>query len=102
MGSVNLFHLVRSLSRGGSFVLLQGGKLLLDLVVINGEAELDHAVNAGSEGGRLVKGEAGCQKGSVEQQPDQVSDRFVTPVLIGLLLELNDDGVLGVDLHGLL
>eukprot|EP01084_Bolivina_argentea_P299055 515473_1 len=74
-----------------------GGVLLTDV-----EAKLDHAVDALGVGGGVLELEAGGEQGGVEEQEDKVLDGLVGLVGVDLVLELLDDGVLGVDLHGLL
>ncbi len=54
------------------------------------------------EGGAFVKREPRGEKGCVEEQPDEILDGLVALVLLSLVSELLDDGVLHVDLHGLL
>merc|ERR1711977_617794 len=72
------------------------------LVVVDRETELDEAVDARREGRRLVEREARRQERRVVEQPDEVLDRLVRLVGLGLVVERLDDGVQGVDLHGLL
>ena len=59
-------------------------------------------MDARSEGGGLIEGEAGGEEGGVVEEPDEVLDGLVTGIGIGLLAKSSDDGVGGVDLHGLL
>ena len=47
------------------------------VIVVDAEAELDHAVDAAGELGRLIQVEAGGEERSVEEQPDQVLHRLV-------------------------
>ena len=59
-------------------------------------------MDAASELGGLLEVETGGEEGGVEEQPDEVLDGLVGLVGITLGLELAHDGVLAVDLHGLL
>merc|ERR1711912_62907 len=83
---IDLLHLAALIA-----VLLEG-RQLLDVVglvvVLDGEAELDHAVDAAGEGGGLVEGEARREEGGLEEQVDEVLDGLVTLVGGGLGLEL--------------
>merc|ERR1719487_349035 len=72
------------------------------VVVLNREAELNHAVNAAREGRRLVEREARGEQRRLEEEVDEVLDRLVALVGGGLRLELLHDRVLRVDLHRLL
>jgi len=98
---IDLLHL-----GGGLVSALDGLKLrkvfILFVVINNGQAELDHAVDAASELGRLFEREAGGKKRGVEQQPDKILDGLVGLVGVALGLELGHDRVVRVDLHGLL
>mmetsp|Transcript_23684 Transcript_23684/g.67877 ORF Transcript_23684/g.67877 Transcript_23684/m.67877 type:complete len:618 (-) Transcript_23684:487-2340(-) len=98
--SVHLLHL------GALVAVLLEGRQLLDVVrlvvVLDREAELDHAVDAAGKGGGLVEREARGEEGRLEEQVDQVLDRLVALVGGRLRLELLHDRVLRVDLHRLL
>eukprot|EP00959_Pyramimonas_sp_CCMP1952_P094284 1972302-Pyramimonas_sp.AAC.1 len=88
-------------------VLLQGRQVTLIIILesdilVDAEAELDHAVDAAAEGGGLVQGEAGGEEGGLEEQQHEVLDGLVRLVSLGTLAKLAHDGVVGVDLHGLL
>merc|ERR1712054_41903 len=83
--SVNLLHLAA-----------------LVAVLLDGEAELNHAVDAAREGRRLVEREARGEQRRLEEEVDEVLDRLVALVGGGLRLELLHDRVLRVDLHRLL
>ena len=50
----------------------------------------------------LVQRESWGQKGSIEQEPDQILDSLVASIGIRFLLQLNNDWVFWVDLHCLL
>ena len=56
--SIDFLHLVAALRSGGITLLLKRRHFLLNLVIVNAEAELDHAVDAGGEGRGLVEREA--------------------------------------------
>ena len=101
---IDIFHFVGDALAGssGCLVLDEVGHLLLDLVVFNAETELDHSVDSVGESSGLVQREAGSQQGGIEQEPDKILDGLVVLVGIALLLQLNDDGVVGVELHGFL
>ena len=73
-----------------------------DLIVFDGETELDHSVDSVGELRGIVKGESGSQEGSFEQQPDQILNGLVALIGIALLLQVADDSVVGVDFHSLL
>merc|ERR1719311_253016 len=97
---VDLLHLRRLVA-----VLLERRQLLAILVlvvVLDGEAELDHAVDAARERGRLVEREARGEQRRLEEQVNEVLYRFIAFIRCGLGLELLHDRVLRVDLHGLL
>merc|ERR1712216_656724 len=97
---IDLLHLAALVA-----VLLKR-RQLLDVVglvvVLDGEAELDHAVDAAGKGRRLVEREAGSQEARLEEQVDEVLDGLVALVGGGLGLELLHDAVLRVNLHRLL
>mmetsp|Transcript_17764 Transcript_17764/g.57462 ORF Transcript_17764/g.57462 Transcript_17764/m.57462 type:complete len:716 (-) Transcript_17764:251-2398(-) len=99
---VDLLH-----ARALVHVLLEGGHvalvvLLEVIVLVDAEAELDHAVDAGAEGVGVVEREARGEHGGLEQQEHEILDGLVALVRVAALLELRHDGVVGVDLHGLL
>jgi len=52
--------------------------------------------------GWLIKSETGGQKRGIEKKPDKIFDGLVELVLFGSLLELDDDWMVGVELHSLL
>eukprot|EP00974_Lingulodinium_polyedra_P098866 9581964-Lingulodinium_polyedra.AAC.1 len=64
------------------------------VVAMTAHADLDQAVNAAGNPRQLVKG-------GVEEQPDQVLHRPIRLVGRCFLPQPSDDGVLGIDLHGL-
>lgn len=74
----------------------------LSLVLIDAKTELDHAVDSLSVKGGVLEGESGRQKGGLEEEENQVLDRLVILVSVGLLAEGVDDRVVGVDLEVLL
>merc|ERR1712127_874111 len=83
-----------SVGMGGALVdLLHLGGLLV--VLLDGEAELDHAVDAAGEGGGLVEREARGEQRGLEEQVHEVLDRLVALVGGALGLELLHDRVLG-------
>merc|ERR1712184_156722 len=77
--SINLFHLRRLISC--TLDLLKWGKVIVVsqtlIVIINTQAELDHAVDATRELCWLIEVEARCQQGGVEEEPDQVLHSLV-------------------------
>merc|ERR1719486_1650244 len=97
---VDLLHLgaLIVLERREVIVLI----LLNSIVLVDRQAELDHVVDAASEGGGLVKVEARGQERRVEKEPDEILDRLVVLVVVGALAESVDDGVGRVDLERLL
>merc|ERR1712028_223455 len=93
---------------GGFFIVIVAFKrrqvidviiIVVVAIVVDAEAELDETVNAVGEGHGLVEGEARSEEGGVVEEPDEV---LVGLVSLGLLAQGGDDGVGGVDLHGLL
>ncbi|GKT66755.1 hypothetical protein ColTof4_04247 [Colletotrichum tofieldiae] len=99
--SVNLLHGAvagldgRRLSSGRAVGLL--------LLLIDVQAELNKLVDALSEAGGLVNGEARDEQGGLEQELDDGLDgAVILAVGLDLVLELLDDGALGGDLEGLL
>merc|ERR1719345_252699 len=85
--SVNFLHL-----RGlicSALNLLKWGQIIIVtkalVIIVNAEAELDHAVNATSELCGLVKVEARCEERGVEEEPDEVLDSLVRLVSRRLL-----------------
>ncbi|KAI9155186.1 putative sterol O-acyltransferase 2 [Paramyrothecium foliicola] len=98
---INLLHgAVAGLNSGsvGADSLGGGSVVLLDV-----QAELDKLVDALSEAGRLVNGEARDEQRGLEQKLDDGLDgAVVLTVSLNLLLELLDNGRLGGDLEGLL
>jgi len=82
------------------FVLQRGHVVVV--VLVDGQAQLDHAVDAACELSGFLQVEAAGEQTGVEQQPDEVAHGLVTPVRVRALLEFLNDLVLGVQLHGLL
>mmetsp|Transcript_36757 Transcript_36757/g.79203 ORF Transcript_36757/g.79203 Transcript_36757/m.79203 type:complete len:528 (+) Transcript_36757:116-1699(+) len=72
------------------------------VIIIDGEAKFDHAVDAASELSGLIQVEARCQERGVEEQPDQILHCLVGLVCSCLLLKLNHNGMLWVHFHSLL
>ncbi|KAB8094652.1 hypothetical protein EE612_021892, partial [Oryza sativa] len=72
------------------------------VVVVDVEAELEHAVDPGGEGVWVVEAEAGGEQRRLEEEEDEVPDGLVVGVGVGALPELLHDPVLRVDLHRLL
>merc|ERR1712224_1119868 len=98
---IDLLHL-----RAAIVVVLEERELLDVLgalvVVLDREAELDHAVDARGDRGGLVEREARREERGLEEEVDEVLDRLVALVRRRLRLELLHDRVLRVDLHRLL
>mmetsp|Transcript_28972 Transcript_28972/g.61126 ORF Transcript_28972/g.61126 Transcript_28972/m.61126 type:complete len:729 (-) Transcript_28972:69-2255(-) len=101
---VDLLH-----SGAGVDVLLEGRHVVVLVleaesveVVVDGETELDHPVDSSSKGVRLVQAESRGEQGGFEEQEGQVLDGHVALVGLAALSELLDDGVVGVELEGLL
>ncbi|KAG2005182.1 hypothetical protein GB937_009016 [Aspergillus fischeri] len=100
---VNLLH--GALASGGlGRSSLLGGLLLGGLsLLINVQTKRHELVNALSEAGRLLDGEAGNKEGGLEEQlGDGLDSAVVFTVGLNLLLQLLDDRGLGRDLEGLL
>mmetsp|Transcript_13776 Transcript_13776/g.24581 ORF Transcript_13776/g.24581 Transcript_13776/m.24581 type:complete len:235 (+) Transcript_13776:227-931(+) len=70
--------------------------------VINAQTQFDHPVDALSVTTRVIQAKARSQQRSVEQEPDQILNSLIRLVLVGLLLQLLDNGVARVQLHRLL
>merc|ERR1711937_878426 len=97
---IDLLHL-------GSLLIFKLWKVVIiviidNVILINGQTQLDHAVNAGSKGGGLIQGEARGKHRGVEKEPDEVLDSLVILVLLGTGTESLNDSMAGVKLHGLL
>ncbi|GJN33640.1 hypothetical protein PR202_gb22261 [Eleusine coracana subsp. coracana] len=71
-------------------------------VLVDAEAKLEHAVDPGAEGVGVVKAKARGEESGLEEQHHEVLDGLVVLVSICTLAELVHNGVLRVDLHGLL
>merc|ERR1719198_2573125 len=101
--SIHLLHL-RGLVRSALDLLKRREVIIAKtlVVVVDAQAEFDHAVDAPRELRGLVQVEARGQQRSVEQKPDQILDGLVGLVCCGLLLQLRHDRVLRVHLHSLL
>ena len=101
---VDLLHLGSLVGRALDFLQRWEVVVIAEslVIVVDAEAELDHAVDAAGELGGLVQVKAGGEERGVEQQPDEILDGLVGLVSGRLLLQLRHDGVLGVHLHGLL
>merc|ERR1711992_511362 len=102
--SIHLFHL-------GSFVsstlnFLKWGQIIIIaealIVIINAEAELDHAVNASSKLCGLIEVKSRGEKRCVEKKPNKILDCFVRFISCCFLLEFRHDGMFWIHLHGLL
>merc|ERR1712151_929650 len=102
--SVNPFHFGGLLCCTLNF--LQGREVVVItktlIIIINAQAELNHAVDAASELCGFIQVEPGGQQRGVEKQPDEVLDSLVRLVCCCLLLEFSHDAVLGIDFHGFL
>lgn len=61
-------------------------------ILVDAEAQLDHAVDAGAEGVGLVQGEAGDEQRLLEQQQHQVLDGPVALVGVRALPDLLQQG----------
>merc|ERR1712100_287829 len=103
-GLVNFLHLRGLVS--SSFHLLKRRQVVIVtqalVIIIDAETQLDHTVDATSKLCGFIKVESRGEEGSVEQEPDQIFHSLVGFVCSSLLPELSHDGVLRVDLHGLL
>merc|ERR1719362_902129 len=119
-----LFNLI-NLLHGRDVLLLQRGHLIIIVVVLfvvvrhrhilivviiivivvilkDGESELDELVDAARELDGFLEREARGQQRRLEQQPHQVLDRLVRWVRRESLFEGADNGMAGINLHGLL
>mmetsp|Transcript_12723 Transcript_12723/g.20591 ORF Transcript_12723/g.20591 Transcript_12723/m.20591 type:complete len:561 (-) Transcript_12723:637-2319(-) len=100
-GLVHLLH-----ARALVDVLLQRGQVLLVVVqpdvLLDGQAELDHAMDAPAEGVGLLQREARGEQRRLEEQQHEVLHRLVRLVGVGTLAQLLHDDVVRVDLERLL
>merc|ERR1719362_1380601 len=119
-----LFNLI-NLLHGRDVLLLQRGHLIIIVVILfvvvrhwhilivviiivivvilkDGESELDELVDAAGELDGFLEREARGQQRRLKQQPDQVLDRLVRWVRRESLFEGADNGMAGINLHGLL
>merc|ERR1719361_3114033 len=119
-----LFNLI-NLLHGRDVLLLQRGHLIIIVVILfvvvrhrhilivviiivivvilkDGESELDELVDAAGKLDGFLEREARGQQRRLEQQPDQVLDRLVRWVRSEPLFEGADNGMAGINLHGLL
>merc|ERR1719231_64224 len=91
---VDLLHL------GALVVVIFEGRQLVNVislvVVLNGKAQFDHAVDARGESSRLFERKAGGKKRGLEEQVHEILDCLVALVSSGLGLKLLHDRVLGV------
>ena len=69
---------------------------------VDGQTKRDHSVDSRGKVLRGGEGEARSEERGLEQEVRQVLDGLVRLVLVDSLLELDDDGVVGVELHSLL
>ena len=101
----NLIHLLHPRLLAAE-VLLERRQVAVVLVqvqrVVDGQAQLDHAVDAPAERVRLVQAEARGEQRGLEEQQHKVLDRLVALVRLGALAQLAHDDVVGVDLERLL
>mmetsp|Transcript_6459 Transcript_6459/g.16731 ORF Transcript_6459/g.16731 Transcript_6459/m.16731 type:complete len:555 (+) Transcript_6459:414-2078(+) len=101
-------HLVDLLHAGAlvHIVLLKRRQILVlrqvIQVLVDGQAQLHHAVDAARESVGLIQREAARQQSGLKQQQDQVLHRLVALVCVGALAQLAHDGVVRVDLQRLL
>mmetsp|Transcript_16272 Transcript_16272/g.29323 ORF Transcript_16272/g.29323 Transcript_16272/m.29323 type:complete len:725 (-) Transcript_16272:113-2287(-) len=103
---LSLIDLLHTAALIGSAVLLKRGQIFIHslafLVLVDAEAELDHAVDPGSKSVGLIEAESRAEEGSLEEEKDEVLDGLVGLVSVAPLLELSHDCVLGVDFKSLL
>merc|ERR1711907_325989 len=102
--SVHFLHLGSLVS--SSFNFLERRQVIVItqtlIVVIDAQAQFDHAVDAASKLCGLVKVKARSQEGGIEQKPNQILHSLVRLVCSGLFPELGHDRMLWVHLHSLL
>jgi hypothetical protein len=100
---INFFHLAGA---GGwswfAVVFDETWDFFFNLVVVDGETELDHAVDTTSEVSWLVQRETGSEHSGIEQEHDKVLNSLVRFILISLLAEFDNNWVGWVNFHGLL
>merc|ERR1719445_2974812 len=89
------------------FVVVRHRHILIVVIIIviilkDGESELDELVDAAGKLDGFLEREARGQQRRLEQQPHQVLDRLVRWVRRESLFEGADNGMTGIDLHGLL
>merc|ERR1719370_223986 len=102
--SIHLLH-----STGIFFRAFQGRHLtlvgsILDLLVsfVDAKTKLDHPVDSLRVHGRLLKSKAGGEKGSLEEQHNQVLHRLVALVRFNPLSQILHNAVIRIDLKVLL
>nr|GMC53667.1 protein EIN4 [Ipomoea batatas] len=71
-------------------------------ILIDAQPKLQHPVNPVPKSIGIIKAKTRCEKSSLEQQQNKILHRFVVLVSISSFTQLLHDGVLRVDLHGLL
>ena len=72
------------------------------LVVLDVQSKLDHSVDSSRKGGRILVGESRADQGSFKQEPNEVLNIPIAGITLDFFPQLLNDGVVGVDLHGLL
>jgi len=100
---IDFFHVADCFTSRG--VGLEGGQvrgLFSDGRLVDAHSELDHSVDARRKGSWVFEGETRSEEGGLKEEPNEVLDRLVTLVGVGLLAEFLDDGVVRVQFEGLL
>jgi len=97
---IDFFHVRFDFSFKRREVVSWGGGVING--VLDTHSEFNHSVDSGGEALGFVQAESrGEERGFVEE-PNEVLDSFVGFIGIGLLSEFGDDGMVGVNFHGLL
>ena len=101
-GSIDLFHSV-GVDLFGSGVIKRRKIIIVSLIILeDGETELDHSVDSGSEVLWLVKRETRGKDGGFVHQPDEILDGLIRLIDLSLVSELSNDLMVWVELEGLL
>ena len=68
--------------------------LCYSVFLVNGEAKLDHTVDAGAEDVGVIQAEAGGEQGGVKEQQNELLDSLVTGVSLSTISQLLPEGLL--------
>ena len=99
--SIDFLHSVGVNLLGGGVIKWWEIIILSFVILEDGETELYHSVNSGSEVLWLFKGESGGEEGGFVHQPDEILDGLIGLIDFSLVSELRDNLMVGVELEGL-